>query len=559
MPNLSLLINNSTLVKKAVVGAVVKAGTEPDRMPVWRTPAQYGLEFKDVDIEASDGIRLSAWEMVRSDTNKLAVVNHPLMCNRYGSSKGVDNVPVEFIPMLKHLYVAGYSILTYDQRGQGDSDGNIGAKSKGPRECVGGSGAEEWKDLAGVLNYVKSNWKDHDVALLGQCMGANAIFKAFSVSPEIFEGVKLKCFAALQPTRSMLMRGRMTKKMLGIDLSNDAAQLQEENHGFAGVDCVEHAPNVKLPVLIAGMKADVYAGDDEGIDLQNIFDAVAAEKRLHFFGPGTDSPFGSGLRFEGYSYYNYHPEPLIDFLNSHMGGVSSPPAQPVEQPGLRMEKDEDHSNCQQCGKPFGFPRPRRHHCRACGHVLCSSCSPKQVAKDRACLPCWVHDEVEKMNATDGKEVDTEFETSIDIDAPASIVWNLFMEGNAISSWSSSLQSIEGDIKEGAEVTIKFKFMGLDFSVKHVVRKFEDGVQFSWGDEIDHNISNNHLFRIETIDETHCKFINNDKLIGGDPVVRYSVLREMQAVYEQQNEEVKAEAEKRHELSCCRSAPDDSPS
>jgi len=162
------------------------------------------------------------------------------------------------------------------------------------------------------------------------------------------------------------------------------------------------------------------------------------------------------------------------------------------------------------------------------------------------LPCWIHAEVEKMNATAGKEVQTIFfDTSIDIDAPASTVWSMFNEGEAISSWCSSLESIEGDIKEGAEVTTKFKFMGLGYSVKHTVQKFQDGVQFFWSDEIDHGISNNHLFRIEAIDETHCRFINNDELTGGDPVVRYGALREMQAIYEQLNEELKVEAEKRH--------------
>lgn len=150
-----------------------------------------------------------------------------------------------------------------------------------------------------------------------------------------------------------------------------------------------------------------------------------------------------------------------------------------------------------------------------------------------------------MNATGAKDIETKFETSIDIDAPSSLVWNLFMEGSTISSWCTSLQSIEGEIKEGAEVTTNFKFLGLDFSVKHTVRKFEDGVQFSWSDEIEYGISNNHLFRIEPISATQCKFINNDELTGGDPVVRYGILREMQAAYERQNEEVKAEAENRH--------------
>jgi len=447
--------------------------------------------------------------------------------------------------MLKNLYIAGYSILTYDQRGQGDSDGNSGAKLKGPKECVCGAGAEEWKDVMGVMNYVKANWGGHDVALVGQCMGANSIFKAFTVAPEAFDGVNVKCFVALQPTRSTQMRGRMTKLKLGVDVAEDAGKVQEEKFGFAGVDCVVNAPDVTLPTLVAQMKKDVYINDATENDAQKIFDAVKTEKKLLFFGPETDHPFGSGLRFEGYSFFNYHPEPLIEFLNSYMGGSSPTPSKKFEEKTVTMEKDEDHATCQECGFTFTF-RHRRHHCRTCGRVLCGACTPKKVGGERACLPCWAHDEVERMNNT-GKAIERKFETSVEIDAPASVVWALFKDGKSISSWSASLQSIDGELKEGGQVTVNFKFSGLDFSVPHTVRNYEDGVQWSWSDEIDHGISNNHLYRVEAIDATHSRFINNDELTGGEPVIRYCVLRDMKKTYEEFNEDVKNEAERRQML------------
>ncbi|KAF2359595.1 Smad anchor for receptor activation Smad-binding domain [Trinorchestia longiramus] len=42
--------------------------------------------------------------------------------------------------------------------------------------------------------------------------------------------------------------------------------------------------------------------------------------------------------------------------------------------------DEDASGCQECGRQFTLVR-RRHHCRACGRVLCANC-----CKDKAQLP-----------------------------------------------------------------------------------------------------------------------------------------------------------------------------
>lgn len=149
-----------------------------------------------------------------------------------------------------------------------------------------------------------------------------------------------------------------------------------------------------------------------------------------------------------------------------------------------------------------------------------------------------------MNKGCAEVLETRIESSVDIDAPASVVWGLFQDGMNMHTWSTSAQTMEGDFREGGQVTLAFKFMGLDFSVPHTVRNFEDGVQFSWSDEIDHGITNNHLYRIEPVDDTHSRFINNDELTGGNQVLRYSVLREMTVSYNQFNEQVRAEAEKR---------------
>lgn len=149
-----------------------------------------------------------------------------------------------------------------------------------------------------------------------------------------------------------------------------------------------------------------------------------------------------------------------------------------------------------------------------------------------------------MNKDCAEVLETRIETSVEINAPASLVWSMWEDGSNIHTWSSSTKTMEGDFKEGGKITLNFKFMGLDFAVPHTVRNFQHGVQWSWSDEIDHGITNNHLYRIEVIDDAHCRFINNDELTGGNQVIRYSVLREMNVSYNQLNQELKEEAEKR---------------
>eukprot|EP00762_Andalucia_godoyi_P005220 ANDGO_04036.mRNA.1 Lateral signaling target protein 2 homolog len=69
--------------------------------------------------------------------------------------------------------------------------------------------------------------------------------------------------------------------------------------------------------------------------------------------------------------------------------------------------DEDAKTCMLCSKPFSFSL-RRHHCRACGRVVCNVCSLKRVflfrfdlreKKERVCDKCF-EVEVNRIHAVD---------------------------------------------------------------------------------------------------------------------------------------------------------------
>mmetsp|Transcript_31730 Transcript_31730/g.69318 ORF Transcript_31730/g.69318 Transcript_31730/m.69318 type:complete len:308 (+) Transcript_31730:38-961(+) len=53
--------------------------------------------------------------------------------------------------------------------------------------------------------------------------------------------------------------------------------------------------------------------------------------------------------------------------------------------------DAEVNECPVCGRKFGTFGPhtwRKHHCRACGKVVCSTCSTNQISKHRVCDPCF---------------------------------------------------------------------------------------------------------------------------------------------------------------------------
>jgi SAM-dependent methyltransferase len=59
---------------------------------------------------------------------------------------------------------------------------------------------------------------------------------------------------------------------------------------------------------------------------------------------------------------------------------------------VEWQPDSSSTQCRGCGAAFGLVR-RRHHCRACGYLFCSSCAstyravPPAVHRVRVCMPC----------------------------------------------------------------------------------------------------------------------------------------------------------------------------
>ena len=73
-------------LKGVIVKALVKARTQPPRLGNPKNPSDYGIEsYKEVSIQAVDGVRLSAWEILTPGSDKLAIINHPLSCFLFDS------------------------------------------------------------------------------------------------------------------------------------------------------------------------------------------------------------------------------------------------------------------------------------------------------------------------------------------------------------------------------------------------------------------------------------------------------------------------------------------
>jgi len=315
------VVNPFDVRDHVLVNQIVKMRVAPERLENIKNPSDYGMNYIDVNIVTADNLRLSAWEIKSPQpSNVTVIVNHPLTTTRYGSEKGLDGVNAEFLPMIKHLHEANYNVITYDHRGQGDSDGGIGSKAIGTEAPVG-AGATEWQDVSASLRYVldHSDFSDDKMIFLSQCMGANATFLAWKEEPELFDNPQIKGIIANQPTLSYEMTDRFIRAKTGLDLVDKVLAKQTKDFGFGFAKALDYVPSLTVPVLYAQVEKDVYTFNQETgrNDITELMDATPTANNVVWIGPDQDIPFGNGQRFDAYQFFNSNPEPILEFVRKH--------------------------------------------------------------------------------------------------------------------------------------------------------------------------------------------------------------------------------------------------
>src|SRR3712207_6310844 len=143
-----------------IVGYVVAARlSAPVRQPVERTPADVGLDYREVVVRSSDGLSLSAWWVGKPGSPRAAVLVH----GWGGDKSGLHVVETALV-----YERAGFNVLMLDLRGHGESEGE--------RVTVG---YQEVRDVRGALSWLEERGFDpEDVVLHGWSMGGAAVVRA---------------------------------------------------------------------------------------------------------------------------------------------------------------------------------------------------------------------------------------------------------------------------------------------------------------------------------------------------------------------------------------------
>jgi pimeloyl-ACP methyl ester carboxylesterase len=165
-------------------------------LPVGATPADCGLDFRDVAFPSrDDGVLLRGWLIpgVRPDgrptLQRTILAVHGAWQNRADPAAGLNDLCCA-------LARAGFAVLAFDMRGHGESD---------PAPFT--LGYHERRDVLGAVDFLRHNvlpYPDLErpqwIAGLGISMGANALLYAAAHEPDIKAIVADSAYAEMAPT-----------------------------------------------------------------------------------------------------------------------------------------------------------------------------------------------------------------------------------------------------------------------------------------------------------------------------------------------------------------------
>ena len=123
------------------------------------TPANAGLDYRDVWLASTDGVRLKAWWIPAGDSRRAAVLVHG-----WGGNKSDEHV-LKTAPV---YHREGYNVLVVDLRAHGESGG--GRRTLGYRET---------RDVLGALLWLEGRgYRPEDTVLHGWSMGGTTVVRA---------------------------------------------------------------------------------------------------------------------------------------------------------------------------------------------------------------------------------------------------------------------------------------------------------------------------------------------------------------------------------------------
>lgn len=280
--------------------------TKGGQSPVFETPAQYGLNYKDVTFQAEDGVTLSGW-LIESSSDKVIIQSHfGVQCSRAGftpEDKGLIKLykqNISFLRQAKHLVEQGYSVLMYDLRNHGNS-------GQGTNPYIAW-GSEEAKDVLAAVNFISTHpqYKESQIGLLSVCMGTSSTSFAYGLDNGLQNYPNIKALISVQPLRYV-------DYMSAMGVPNFLAKrVNQYNIKRGGADLsgsfFEHVSKIKVPTLVIQNKNDPWTKLEQ---VDEYYQLLGGKKELLMLDLAKN-------RAAAYDWLGESPESLSAFFNKYM-------------------------------------------------------------------------------------------------------------------------------------------------------------------------------------------------------------------------------------------------
>ena len=220
------------------------------------TPADRGLEYRDVEFTSADGIPLRGWYLP-SKNGAAIIAGHGI-----GGSRLLE--PAEMLS--RH----GYGVLTFDWRAHGESGGEL---------CT--FGYHEVRDVEGALAWLReqADLDPERIGMLGESMGAVTAIRAVAALADIKAVVADSAYPDLEEGISNVWRGTGLPAFPFVPLQ---IALGEWRTGLE-LDAMQPLKDVAAisprPILILAGGQDAITGPDAG---QRYYEAAGEPKELWF-------------------------------------------------------------------------------------------------------------------------------------------------------------------------------------------------------------------------------------------------------------------------------------
>jgi fermentation-respiration switch protein FrsA (DUF1100 family) len=188
---------------------VTNAKTRPLDRQQTETPADFQAEYRDVEFQTSDGVKISAWLMPSRTKRVTIVYSHGLFRSRR-----------ELLERAVELWQLGYGALLYDSRNHGES---------GPARVT--LGYTERLDAEAAVRFLRAEAHTQDrIALFGISMGAATALLATAETPEVAAVISDSSYLNFKDTTDHHLR--LFLHLPAFPLSNETRFLVEWRAGF---------------------------------------------------------------------------------------------------------------------------------------------------------------------------------------------------------------------------------------------------------------------------------------------------------------------------------------